>query len=98
MYDFAVSLWLADSLLADVAMPLSPAIGPTLGTSFVVAGFRPPLQRVGCHALGLRWYTETNTLIDGNRRFIVLDQGMVPQKLSTCAQKEALQNGCTTEQ
>ena len=91
-------LWLADPLLAAVAMPLSPAIGPTLGASFVVMGFRPPLQRVGCHALGLQWYTETNTLIDGNRRFIVLDQGMVPQKLSTCTRKEALQNGCTTEQ
>ena len=56
-----------------------------------VAGFRPPLQRVGCCALGLQWYTETNTLIDGNRRFIVLDQGMAPQKLATCTQKEALQ-------
>ena len=67
----------ANPLLAAVAMPLSPAIGPTLGASFVVAGFRPPLQRVGCHALGLRQYTETNTLIDGNSRFIVLDQGMV---------------------
>ena len=44
----------------------------------VEAGFRPPLQRVGCCALGLRQYTETNSLIDGNRRFIVLDQGMVP--------------------
>ena len=29
----------------------------------IVVGLRPPLQRVGCHALGLQWYTETNTLI-----------------------------------
>ena len=34
LYDFAVGLWPADPLLADVAMPLSPAIGPTLGASF----------------------------------------------------------------
>ena len=34
LYDFWVSLWPANPLLADVAMPLSPAIGPTLGTSF----------------------------------------------------------------
>ena len=70
LYDFAVGLRPANSLLAAIAMPLSPAIGPTLGTSFVVTGFRPPPQRVGCRALGLRQYTETNTLIDGNRRFI----------------------------
>ena len=55
--------FLYDSLLADVAMPLSPAIGPKLGASFVAAGFRPPLRRVGCHALGLQQFTETNTLI-----------------------------------
>ena len=37
LYDFAVGLQPANPLLADVAMPLSPAIGPTLGASFVVA-------------------------------------------------------------
>ena len=98
LYDFVVGLQPAGPLLAAVAMPLSPAIDPTLGASFVVVGFRPPLWRVGCCALGLQQYTETNTLIDGNRRFIVLDQDMVLWKLSTSTQKEALQNGCTTEQ
>ena len=29
----------------------------------VVVGFRPPLQRAACHALGLQQHTETNTLI-----------------------------------
>ena len=47
LYNFTVGLQLANLLLADVAMPLSPAIGPTLGASFVVAGFKPPLQRIG---------------------------------------------------
>ena len=34
LYNFAVGLRPADPLLADVTMPLSPAIGPTLGASF----------------------------------------------------------------
>ena len=38
---------LADPLLTDGAKSLSPAIGLTLGTNFVVAGFEPPLQRGG---------------------------------------------------
>ena len=42
-YDFVVGRWLADPLLTDGAESLSPAIGPTLGANFVVAGFEPPL-------------------------------------------------------
>ena len=52
MYDFAVGLWLADPLLTDGAESLSPAIGPTLGANFVVAGFEPPLQRGGPSCTG----------------------------------------------
>ena len=40
LYDFVVSLQPADPLHADVAMPLSPAIGPTLGTSFCCHGLQ----------------------------------------------------------
>ena len=43
-YDFAVSRWPANLLLTD-EVSLPPAIGPTLGANFVVAGFRPsPLE------------------------------------------------------
>ena len=38
-----VGHWLADLLLTDDVGILPPAIGPTLGASFVVAGFMPPL-------------------------------------------------------
>ena len=42
LYDFVVGHQPANLLLTDV-VPLPPAIGPTLGTSFVVMGFMPPL-------------------------------------------------------
>ena len=42
-YDFAVGHWPANLLLTDDVVLLPPAIGPTLGASFVVTGFMPPL-------------------------------------------------------
>ena len=40
-YNFAVSHQPADLLLTVDVVCLPPAIGPTLGANFVVAGFRP---------------------------------------------------------
>ena len=44
-YNFAVSRRQANLLLTDDVVCLPPAIGPTLGANFVVAGFKPsPLE------------------------------------------------------
>ena len=92
MYDFAVDQRPANPLLTDGAESLSPAIGPTLGTNFVVVGFEPPLQTGGPLCAGpTAVYRDKQVDLIVNSQFIVLDQGMVPRKLSISALKEALQ-------
>ena len=51
LYDFVVGCQLADLLLADVVL-LPPAIGPTLGASFVLQALCHPLQRGGFSCTG----------------------------------------------
>ena len=51
-YDFAVGHWSADLLLTDDVVLLPPAIGPTLGTSFVLWALCHPLQRDGFSCTG----------------------------------------------
>ena len=52
-----------------------------------VAGFRPPLQRVGCRALGLWRYTETNTLIGWEWKIYCTEPGYSPLENSQLCSK-----------
>ena len=52
LYDFAVDCQLADLLLTDEVVLLPPAIGPTLGASFVLQALCHPLQRGGFSCTG----------------------------------------------
>ena len=54
LYDFVVAHLLADLLLTDDVALLPPAIGPTLGASFVVAGFMLPLFMHWAYGSGQR--------------------------------------------
>ena len=91
-YDFAVSRWPADLLLTDEVVLLPPAIGPTLGASFVLWAL--------CHHLAEGWLLMHWAYGGGQRQkhkfdvewnIYFLDLGMVLEDSQISALKKALQ-------